>query len=167
MKPTNGFTLIELMFTLALAAIVVTLAVPGLRNFIHSNQATSEANALVGALNSARSEAVKRGIPVAVCASSDGSTCTGNNNWAVGWIVFTDNTGANKGSRDAGETLLRVGDALASGGTINAGVNHIRYLSSGLTDSAGNVTFNLVLGSGSDKQTRTVTVTATGRVSAG
>jgi len=161
MKENAGFTLIELMFTLALAAIVITLGVPGFRNFIESNQATAAANGLLAALNTARSESVTRNLPVAVCASSDGTSCTGKDNWAVGWIVFTDG-GPNPGTVDPGETVLRVGSPLSTG-TLTTTVSYVRYMPTGLTAGSNNLKFDLTLG----KQTRTIALTATGQASAG
>lgn len=74
-----GFTLIELMMTVALAAIVLALAAPSLRDLVQNNRVTAHANALAGALALARSEAVRRGGPTSVCADAAG--------WQQGWSV--------------------------------------------------------------------------------
>ncbi len=65
----RGMTAVELLFTMAIAALVMALAVPNFRDFVQNNRAAEEANALVGALALARSEAVTRGVPVTVCSS--------------------------------------------------------------------------------------------------
>ena len=62
----RGFTLLELMVTVAVAAILATVAVPGFRDLIQNNRVTTQTNELVTALNFARTEAVKRGRPVDV-----------------------------------------------------------------------------------------------------
>ncbi len=90
----QGFTLIEMLVTLALGAIVVTLAAPNLRGLVASNRSATGANALVGALNLARSAAVKRSLPVSICprVSPSSSSCAsaGSTSWSSGWIVFVD-----------------------------------------------------------------------------
>lgn len=97
MKRSRGFTLIELMITLVLAAIILTLAVPGFQDIIRNNRAATQANELVTALGLARSEAVKRGARVSLCPSADQASCTGGTDWSGGWIVFRD-TAANDGA---------------------------------------------------------------------
>ncbi len=83
----GGFTLFELMVTLAVAALILSLGVPGFRSFIQNNRATTHTNDLVTALNLGRSEATRRGASVLLCSSSDGATCSGSNDWSSGWIV--------------------------------------------------------------------------------
>src|SRR3546814_4501032 len=85
-----GFSLIELIVTLAIASIVVTLAVP---SFAGTLQRAREANAyhlLTASLASARLRAVKDGAPVTVCSSLDGHTCRGDAAWSDGWILDRD-----------------------------------------------------------------------------
>ncbi len=86
----RGFTLIELMMTLAVMAILMAVGVPAFQTFVRNNQQTSEHNGLIMTLLSARSEAVRTNVPVVVCTSADGQTCSGSANWEGGWIVFTD-----------------------------------------------------------------------------
>lgn len=94
MKRSRGFTLIELMITLVLAAIILSLAVPGFQDIIRNNRAATQSNELVTALGLARSEAVKRGARVSLCPSTNQTNCTGGTDWSGGWIVFLD-TAAN------------------------------------------------------------------------
>jgi len=94
MKSCRAFTLLELMITLAVAAILVTVAVPGLRQFIQNSRVTAQANELVTAINVARSEAAKRGVEVELCASENQADCTNSNGWADGWIVREAGGGA-------------------------------------------------------------------------
>jgi type IV fimbrial biogenesis protein FimT len=86
----QGFTLIELLVVIAIAAIAATLAAPSLSKMLASNRVQTEASSFAGDLMLARTEAVKQGQGVSLCASSDGKTCLGTNTWQKGWIVFGD-----------------------------------------------------------------------------
>jgi type IV fimbrial biogenesis protein FimT len=166
MKQMLGFTLIEIMIALLLAAIVLTVGMPSLRDFIHNNQAASETNALLAALNSARGAAVERGIPVAVCASSNGTSClstsgcTGATDWSGGWLIFVDNPGGTACVKDSSDVVLRVGAGF-SDGSLKGTVAGVQYLPSGLRLNTTTATFTLKLG----KQTRIVTLTPSGQAS--
>ena len=106
---SQGFTLIELMVTLALAAIVLGLAVPSVSNMIRSNSVISLNNEIVADLQYARSEAIKRNLPVVVCASTNGTSCVGSatNTWDSGWIVFVD-VNFDMNPNGAGDVVIRV-----------------------------------------------------------
>lgn len=83
-----GFTLLELMITLAVLAILTALAVPSFQTLLERNRLTSATNDLLGAFMMARSNAVTRRVITHVCPSVNGETCvTGTVNWATGWIV--------------------------------------------------------------------------------
>ena len=79
----RGFTLIELMVALAVLAILLSLAAPSFSNLLASNRLSTQASELIGALNLARSEAVRRAQPVSLRASDA-------DNFTKGWAVFTD-----------------------------------------------------------------------------
>ncbi len=139
----SGFTLVELMITLAVMAIIASVAIPGFQAIITTNRLASQANDLVAALNYARSEAVKRRQTVTV-TSNDG------NNWSSGWIIT-----------DAGGTTLRVYDALGGNLALTATDNTVQYLASGFTANAAAVTFDLCINSG--EPGRQIEVSPTGR----
>lgn len=87
-----GFTLIELMVTIAVLAIVMAIAIPNFRGLINSNRLTTQANELVATLQYARSEAVRANGRVTVCPTSDGSTCSGSDWGSVIVMLNRDNT---------------------------------------------------------------------------
>jgi len=119
----TGFTLIELMVTIGVLAIMMSIAIPNYQNMVHGNRMAAQANQVITALNYARSEAVKRGATATVCSTSGGTACAGSKNWATGWMVFADADG--DGTVDAGESVLRVWPALNTGNTLVAGT-HLR-----------------------------------------
>lgn len=81
---SHGFTLMELMVTLAIAAILMFLAIPSFVSFQKNTQLTSAANSLLVSINAARGEAMKRGMSVIVVPTRNGS------DWTTGWVVVVD-----------------------------------------------------------------------------
>jgi len=118
MKPTliphrrpRGFTLVETVITLAVAAILVTIAVPSMQDFVARNRMTTELNTLVASMYLARSESVKRLQKVKVCpANADFTQCVATPNWATGWMVFIDANNDDKVT--AGDVILQQNPAL-------------------------------------------------------
>lgn len=141
----RGFTLIELMVTLAVLAIVLTIAVPSFREMALRNRLTSETNNLVSALAIARSEAIKRGRVVTVCKSSNpdaaSPTCAAGTNWQNGWIVFTD--GGTRGTIDGTDARLKVQQPGSAGGPVitpsNSFANFVTYAAAGAAVATNNV----------------------------
>jgi type IV fimbrial biogenesis protein FimT len=83
----RGFTLIELMVTVAVAAILLAVGVPALNDALLGSKLTGHANEMVGSALLARGEAIKRNAVVSLCASADGSSCAASGSWEQGWIV--------------------------------------------------------------------------------
>jgi type IV fimbrial biogenesis protein FimT len=143
MNKLYGFTLVELLVTLTIAAILLAVGVPSFRTVIQNNRLITGTNDLVSILNFARSEAVTRGIRVTVCKSSDQAACdTSSNGWEQGWIVFTDenNNAAYNPTATPAETLLRVHEGMESQLTATGNTNvadYISYVSSGQSQLTG------------------------------
>ncbi|MEO7129209.1 MAG: GspH/FimT family pseudopilin [Rhodoferax sp.] len=102
-----GMTLLELLTVLAVAAVLLTIAVPSFVSLTQTNRVAGEINALSGDLQFARAEAIKEGVPVSICASSNGTSCLGatTSTWNTGWIVFSDANGNQ--AVDTGDLVLR------------------------------------------------------------
>ncbi len=88
-NPPGGFTLVELMVALAVLSILLVVAAPSFRDLIMDNKLLSESYAMRATLNNARSEALAQRLPVTVCRSADGDTCS-TGDWSDGYIAFTD-----------------------------------------------------------------------------
>jgi type IV fimbrial biogenesis protein FimT len=112
-RAEQGLTLIELLVTLAIAAVLLASAAPPMSRLLHSVNLSTTSNALLSSLRLARSEALRRGARVAMCRSSDGASCATAGGWEQGWIVFHD-LNAN-GLLDPGENLIQRVDALGGG----------------------------------------------------
>ncbi|MGO2134530.1 MAG: GspH/FimT family pseudopilin [Marinobacter sp.] len=130
----SGFTLIELMVTVAILAITVMIAVPSFQGVIASNQLQEARDSLRTAIQYAKGEAVARNRVVSLCPSADGSTCGDDSNWVDGWIVVSDN---NQTGAVSVNTLLRAIDGpetsavtLTGGGSLD----YFRFLPDGLAD---------------------------------
>jgi len=108
-KHCEGVGLLELLVTIVVMVVLLNLAIPNFWSFVQSNRVTGETNTLVTAVNYARSEAVKRGEIVSICASDGASGC--GSDWSNGWLVYLNPDGAGgPGSDD----VLREWEAVAS-----------------------------------------------------
>ncbi len=130
----RGFTLLELMVTLAVVAILATVAAPSFTSLIKSNQVSSMRDNLASSIKLARSEAVVVKTLVTICASSNQSSCSGNTRWDLGWIIFTDAN--NDQTVSAGDRLVDVQYA-QNGVSIAGGVNFMTFRPSGVKTIAG------------------------------
>jgi type IV fimbrial biogenesis protein FimT len=111
-KRERGFNLIELMVTLVVVSVVITLGAPAMTSFIADMRLSATTNDVLSFFNYARSEAAKRGARVTICISSDLSTCApAATDWAVGALAYID--GDNDAQVGSGETVLRVMNPIA------------------------------------------------------
>ncbi|MFT3669124.1 MAG: GspH/FimT family pseudopilin [Pseudoxanthomonas sp.] len=113
----GGFTLIELMVTLSVVAILAVMAAPSLSSFIRSNRLSSAANEMVATLQTARTNAISNRARVAVCPSADGTTCAAE--MSNRWIAVMTKNGASTVLRDSAfpGTVTLTASANLSGGT--------------------------------------------------
>ena len=101
----TGFTLPELLVSLAVMAVLVSFAAPTVQNLMKDRQVTNTARVLHTSLLLARSVAVARASTVSLCKSLNGTTCNnGQDDWRSGWLVFAD--GDSNGEFDAVQDQL-------------------------------------------------------------
>jgi type IV fimbrial biogenesis protein FimT len=168
----RGFTLIEVIMTLAIVAILVRVGGPALGDFVKNSRTTALTNDFLANAGVGRSESVKRGARVTLCASSNSTTatpsCTGGGAtaWKLGYLVFVDVN--QDGAYNSGtDTLLRVVEPLTGNVTLTStgltNADWFQYRPSGSTNvPAAGATFKLC-----DDRTgnfgRTITISITGR----
>lgn len=161
-----GFTLVELMIVIAVLAILLALAAPSFERSIATNRMSGQANQLLLAMQLARTEALKRRQPVAVCSSANETSCGGT--WAQGWIVVTDDNQAGDSSVDI-EDVLRVWEGLRGNLTfddVGSLPGFVRFLPDGRADAAAGtfpIEFLVQLPGCRFDIGREVDITATGR----
>lgn len=160
--PQHGFTLLELMATLAVLGILMAVAIPNMSQFVKNERLTSFSNTLLSDLMLARSKSVELNQSVIVCASSDEENCTGGS-FENGWIVTIDNDGDG-----TGDELIKVQQPIT--GDIEFNLNDpvlstIIFDTRGFTpDTIG--TISICDDRGND-HAKALTISRTGRVSRG
>ncbi len=165
---TSGFTLIELMVTIALMAIMLSIAAPSFTSFRRNSELTSIANNFLAALNAARTEAMKRNMFALVVPLNN------DDDWSKGWVVFVDVN--DNGSYDSASDILVMQQeappsyiTLTGNNSTAASASYVRYDGSGFSRPKGSDLANTTLtiarsDAGSDfRQIRRVKVAVTGR----
>jgi type IV fimbrial biogenesis protein FimT len=166
----GGFTLVELMITVLVAAVLLAIAAPGFRSLIERNRLQAATSNLYTSLVLARSEALKRNQPVIVCQSASGQSCgtTPAGRWEDGWIVHVDPNNpptldpndiiAVREGLDGGDTVWVVDDPNA---TTPAGKQLVTYQTDG--GAAEQVFFVLCNADGDADAAKVVALSLTGR----
>lgn len=155
-----GFTLPELVFTLAIAVGLVGWGVPTFRDVQLNAERTREVNQFIQAVYLARSEAIKRNGVVSLCPSLDGQSCAPSGTpWQRGWMVFVNGDRDSPAVRDPGEDLLRV-YAPWERGAVNANRATLSFRPFGQMGVTATFTFCDQRGS---KSARAVIISQTGR----
>ncbi len=101
-----GFTLLELLVTVAVAALLLAVAVPSFDAMIARQRQSAEINALFHAVHGARKESILRRRVVSICPSPDGARCAPGRDWSAGWIMFENRDRDEPPAVDEGEPVL-------------------------------------------------------------
>lgn len=157
----SGFTVLELMATVAIAAVLLLTGLPAMQQFTQRQQMKAAVNGLQHALLLARDEAVHRNGPVVTCPGNVTDGCSGDRDWSRGWIVFPDPNDDRQ--RQAGEALLLEGQMPAKvliGSS--KGRTSIRFLGDGSTPgSNARIGF---CGAGGPPDARKLVISNVGRI---
>lgn len=153
MKYSRGFTLVELMIGLAVLAVVAAFAVPSFSSLLDRNRLTSTTNHLLGFLNGARVEAIKRNAIVRIDPITTGA-------WGSGIVAWVDENG--DGNRSDAETFQEL-EALSSDLSLTlSGGTDVGFRPSGISRTGGTLTLSLCSGAG--KPGRSIEIQAGGRM---
>lgn len=159
----QGFSLVELLVTLLIAMLLLTLAIPAYRYLLTENTAAAKINDLVAAINYARNQAVYRHTIVTLCSSMDGKSCSGQ--WNNGWIIFVDRRG--DGHWAAEDEILRIYTAIPASSDLEwSGQRSLQYLqmdSSGATRGQAG-TFRFTVDKTQPQKYSKIIISQTGRV---
>jgi len=137
----TGFSLLELMATVAVGGILLAVGLPSFVNLIKTNRLTTQTNSVLTALHLARNEAINRGHNIRVL------TISGDEDWAAGWQVRLDVD--NSGTTDAEDTVLRSFDAIEKA-TLVGDTNNVIYQSSGFVEAVNSITLTAYECTGED-----------------
>ncbi len=137
--PASGFTLIEFVIVLAIAAILLRVAAPGMSRTVASRALAAQSSEFMAALRFARAQAMQRGSAVTICASATAApplACQGAHpaDWRNGWIVFADRD--RKGILDPHDPPLRIQQPLQHTGGVAATRGLISFTAAGYSTDA-------------------------------
>lgn len=137
-----GYSIYDLMVTSVVAG-VLGLGAVGMNSLVQDTRMSTQINQMLGHLNLARSEAIKRGIAVTLCKTENGAGCATGSEWHKGWIIFVDDN-VNR-QIDDGETIIKIEQPLDAMALNFAGaLNHDRYVTykpGGVVEPNGTFTF--------------------------
>jgi type IV fimbrial biogenesis protein FimT len=164
MKKQLGFTLIEVLITLSISAILLAYAVPSFRGMIENNRIASMSNDFTSYIQLARSESLRRGLPVSICSSNNSTqtACGSNTTWNKGWIVFVDSN--DDGAMASAADRIKIGPTLGTNRTITTSSGVMTFTASGFV-SRGNTTYLLSSSGCTANNAKTLTLSTTGRIS--
>jgi type IV fimbrial biogenesis protein FimT len=165
LRPVKGFTLIEALVVMTVAAILLAVAIPAWSHARAAANAGSVRAKLAASLLDAVRHSAITGTEVVVCPNSSSGVCSGSTNWDAGWIVFADINGSR--APDPNETRLGVENALPSDVHLRTTSGRTRLVFQPNGGNAGsNVTFTLCDSRG-PKSATTLVLSNTGNLRPG
>lgn len=145
----GGFTLLEMIVTVSITVILLSVGIPRFMGMVNVNRLSSNTNDFVQVLHLARSEAIRSGSAT-VCTSNNQASCTGTP-WGDGWILM-----------DGAGNVKRVYEGFANSLKMTTGGNAIAYGNNGFLNPVGVQNFTLCHVSGAG---RLITIATSGRPS--
>ncbi len=137
MKRQRGLTLIEIMITISILTMVITLVVPGTQSLLLQQRIIASLNATSASLQFAKSHAITQMTDVSICPTVDYTGCV--TDWGQAKMIFVDTNGNNQ--RDATETLLQTLSIVPLGVTLTSSSDIVRFYMSGLSASPSTILF--------------------------
>lgn len=129
----RGFTLVELLITVAVFSVLLLVVTASYEPLISNNRLASSVNTFMGSLARGRTEAGKLSTAVTICSSSNGTSCNAGANWENGWIIFNDADADAVVDAGDGDRIVKVFAALGNQDTLRR---------SGFAFAAGRIQFN-------------------------
>jgi type IV fimbrial biogenesis protein FimT len=159
----QGFSIVELLVTLAIAALLIGIAIPGFSEFLARQRSIAAVNQLLGAIHFARSAAITRRTTVALCPAEQ-AACSRRNQWHLGAMIFKDNNA--DGVRDADETVIAQLPPLRARERVTwrsfRNKSYLHFRSNGLT-SWQNGSFHYCPEGGDPRYAKAIIINAQGR----
>ena len=171
MSGARGFTLLELMITIVIAVVLLTLAVPGMRSFLLASSRGDASTSLYGGLILARGEAITRNAQVSICQRDFSNTNAfprcGSTGWTRGWIVYRDSNPTDTGAKPfASSDVIGVGEPTDTSfviATVPANTTSMQFDAAGRAVSAA-VEFDLCKSGDASFEGRRILVELNGRI---
>lgn len=175
----KGFTLIEMMMTLSIAAILITVALPSYNTFTQNSRITTQTNKIVAAIALARGEAAKRGTRVVLCRTNDygdaDPDCSGSGgtakDWSNGWLVFAVGTSRTTPLYDPSQDDVLLAQFSPESGvdimTSSANDKNLEFNPDGTTNESGSTANFAVCDARGVSHGNRISIAPTGRASTG